>query len=102
MTEIVNVTEVEPLDGHRIRVTFSDGAIKEVDLGELFAAGGVFTPIYEDRAVFEAVRVNTETGTVEWPGEVDLDSEVLYGRFEPASGHRITRLTIREPAPHAA
>lgn len=46
---------------------------------------------------FESVRVNPEKGTVEWPGEVDLDPEVLYGRHEPASGERIERRTIREP-----
>ena len=31
--------------------------------------------------------------------EVDLDPEVLYGRFEPASGIRIEGRTVREPAP---
>jgi Protein of unknown function (DUF2442) len=93
MNEIVKVTAVEPLDGFRVRATFSDGAIKEVDLSEVFARGGVFEPIREDRDRFLAVRVDSATGTVEWPGEVDLDAEVLYGRFEPASGARI----VREP-----
>ena len=97
MTEIVNVNEVEPLQGHWIRVTFTDGAVKEIDLSELLAAGGVFGPIYRQREIFEQVRVNPESGTVEWPGEVDLDPEVLYGRYEPASGHRIERRTVREP-----
>jgi uncharacterized protein DUF2442 len=98
MTEIIHVTDVQPLEGHRIRVTFNDGAIKEIDLSALLAAGGVFAPIYERREVFEQVAVNLESGTVEWPGEVDLDPEVLYGRYEPASGHRIERRTLREPA----
>jgi len=97
MREIVYVTEVEPLQGHRIRATFSDGAIKEIDLSEVLAAGGVFAPIHEDPGVFEQVSVNPESGTVEWPGEVDLDPEVLYGRYEPASGHRIDRRTVRQP-----
>jgi hypothetical protein len=30
-------------------------------------------------------------------GELDLDPEVLYGRFEPDSGIRVDRRTIREP-----
>ena len=98
MTEIIYVTDVQPLKGHRIRVTFDDGAIKEIDLSALLAAGGVFAPIYERREVFEQVAVNPESGTVEWPGEVDLDPEVLYGRYEPASGRRIERRTVREPA----
>jgi hypothetical protein len=97
MTELIYVSDVEPLEGYWIRATFSDGAIKEIDLSEVLAAGGVFTPIYERREIFEQVGVNPESGTVEWPGEVDLDPEVLYGRFEPASGHRIERRTVREP-----
>lgn len=101
MTAIINVTDVEPLEGLRIRATFSDGAIKEIDLSELMARGGVFAPIREHREVFEKVRVNPETQTVEWPEEVDLDPEVLYGLFEPASGVRIERRTVRESA-HAS
>jgi Protein of unknown function (DUF2442) len=97
MNEMIHVTEVVPLEGHWIRATFSDGAVKEIDLGELLAAGGVFVPIYEERATFERVRANPETGTAEWPGDVDLDPEVLYGLHEPASGLRLTRRTIREP-----
>jgi hypothetical protein len=98
MTEIIDITDVEPLEGLQIRATFSDGAIKDIDLSQLLAAGGVFAPIFERREVFEQVAVNPETGTVEWPGEVDLDPEVLYGRYEPASGHRIERRTVRQPA----
>jgi hypothetical protein len=97
MRDIIHVTEVEPLEGFWIRAAFSDGAVKEIDLGGLLAAGGVFAPIYERREVFEQVAVNPEAGTIEWPGEVDLDPEVLYGRYEPASGHRIERRTVREP-----
>jgi hypothetical protein len=98
MSEMITVTDVEPLEGLRIRATFSDGAIKEIDLGEVMGRGGVFAPIREDKELFERVRVNPETGTVEWPGEVDLDPEVLNGLFEPASGTHIGRRTIREPA----
>jgi hypothetical protein len=97
MNEIIKVTAVEPLEGLRIRATFSDGAIKEIDLREVFGKGGVFEPLRKHRDTFLAVRVNEETGAVEWPGEVDLDPEVLYGRFEPASGARIARRTLREP-----
>jgi hypothetical protein len=98
MSEIIYVTDVEPLEGHAIRATFSDGAVKDIDLSEVLAAGGVFGSIHAHREVFEQVAVNHESGTVEWPGEVDLDSEVLYGRYEPASGRRIKRRTIRQPA----
>jgi len=98
MTELMKINNVEPREGYWLRITFSDGAVKDVDLSNVLARGGVFTPIYESREVFEQVRVNSDSRTVEWPGEVDLDPDVLYGRFEPASGAQITRRTIREPA----
>jgi hypothetical protein len=46
MNEMIYVTEVAPLEGLWIRVTFSDEAVKEIDLSELLAAGGVFAPIW--------------------------------------------------------
>ena len=33
MSEIISITNVEPLDGFWIRASFSDGAVKEIDLG---------------------------------------------------------------------
>jgi hypothetical protein len=98
MSEIISITDVVPLDGLWIRATFSDGAIKEIDLSELIAKGSAFASIRKRREVFDQVHVNPETRTIEWPGEVDLDPEVLYGHFEPASGVHVDRRTIREPA----
>lgn len=95
---MIHITAVEPLEGLSIRATFSDGAVKDLDLRDLLSGGGVFEPICADRELFEQVRVNPEARTVEWPGEVDLDPEVLYGLYEPASGHRIGRRVVREPA----
>jgi hypothetical protein len=101
MNDLMKIKDVEPLQGHSLRVTFSDGAVKDIDVGGLLEAGGVFAPIRDSRDVFEQVRVNPETQTVEWPGNVDLDPDVLYGRHEPASGIRIDRKTVREPRPAA-
>jgi Protein of unknown function (DUF2442) len=64
---------------------------------ELAAARGVFVALRDPR-VFASVRV-TDSGTIEWPGEVDLDPEVLYGLFEPASGPPMRRRTVCEPTP---
>ncbi len=97
MTDLIKIEGVEPLEGSWLRLTFSDGAVKDVDVGEVLDRGGVFEPIRERRELFEQVRVNPETHTIEWPGEVDLDSEVLYSRHEPGSGVRIRRRTVREP-----
>jgi uncharacterized protein DUF2442 len=98
MSDLIRIEHVEPLDGYWLRLTFSDGAVKDVDLGEIIARGGVFARIRDDRSAFERVRVNPETHTVEWPDEVDLDAQVLYGRFEPDGDVRLTRRTVRQPS----
>ena len=102
MSELIKIDTVEPLHGYWLRLTFSDGAVKDVDVVEILGRGAVFSATRKDRTVFEQVRVNPETGTIQWPGDVDLDPEVLYGRFEPGSGVRIARRTIRQPTPSPA
>jgi hypothetical protein len=83
-----------------VRLWFTDGVVKDVDLSEALAGGGVFDAIYQDRDIYEQVRVNPESRTIEWPGGVDLDPDVLYGKFEPEGGIRIERRLVKEPAVH--
>lgn len=97
----VEITDVRPLAEHWLRLWFSDGAIVDVDAGPLIASGPVFAPIRAERAVFERVTVDSGTGTIAWPGDVDLCPEVLSGREEPASGVRFARRVVRA-APGAA
>jgi len=89
------VTEVEPLAERWIRLTFADGAVHEVDLSGLLQTGGVFAPIRDDRNVFEAVAVDHEFGTIQWPGDIDLDPDVLRGDQQPASGPALPRRVIQ-------
>ena len=96
MNELIDITDVRPLDDRWVRLWFSDGSVKDVDLGPVLERGGVFAPMRDDRDRFCDVRVNAETGTIEWPGEVDLDPLVLYGLHEPA-----TRATVDAPRRHA-
>ena len=44
------------------------------------------------------MRVNPESGTVEWPGEIDLDPDVLYGTDEPVDDQPLERRIV-ETAP---
>jgi hypothetical protein len=77
------VVAVEPLEGSRLRLTFTDGLVREVDLsGELW--GPMAEPLL-DPDYFGQVRVDPELGTVVWPNGFDLDPDVLHGDFEPAS-----------------
>lgn len=75
---MLKVTAVSCAGPTTLRVAFDDGSEKVVDLAdELW--GEVFEPL-KDPAFFRRVRLNPETGTVEWPNGADLAPEFLYRR----------------------
>jgi hypothetical protein len=72
---LVRVIDEKAIDGYRLRLAFSDGAVGEIDLAdELW--GEVFEPLREE-ALFRQARVDPELGTVVWPNGADLDPESL-------------------------
>lgn len=89
------ITEVELLADRWVRLTFGDGAVHEVGLAGLFEAGGAFASVRDDRTAFEAVPVDSEFGTLVWPGDIDLDPDVLRGDQVPASGPALPRRVIQ-------
>jgi Protein of unknown function (DUF2442) len=81
--DFVRVTSAQVLGHYRLRLGFSDGSSRDVDLaGELH--GPVFGPL-DDPDYFAQVRVDDELGTVVWPNGADLDPLVFPGDFAPAS-----------------
>jgi hypothetical protein len=80
---LIRITAAEPVGAHAVRLTFTDGSAKTVDLAP-YMRGPVFEPLLRDPALFRAIRVDPELGTVVWPGGADLDPDVLYGRRTPA------------------
>jgi hypothetical protein len=71
---LLRIKHVEPLSGHRLRLTLSNGSVVERDVGP-YLNGPVFDAIRSDPSVFAQVRV--DHGTVVWPGEVDLCPDAL-------------------------
>lgn len=85
-----DVTHVEAVGEHRLRLTFSDGVVGHVD----FAGRewrGVMEPL-SDPAYFTSVKVDPEARTISWPNGVDLAPEPLYDEASrtPQLGHRAT------------
>jgi hypothetical protein len=78
---MVAVTEVEPLDGHQLRLRFDDGSERVVDLTEVLW-GEMGEPL-RDLEYFRLVRVDPELRTVVWPNGFDLDPDVLHGDYGP-------------------
>ncbi|MBA3370085.1 MAG: DUF2442 domain-containing protein [Gemmatimonadetes bacterium] len=79
---MVAVTEVQPLEGYRVRLQFDDGSERLVDLSD--ALWGRMGKPLRDPEYFRLVRVDPELQTIVWPNGFDLDPDVLHGDHEPA------------------
>lgn len=91
MSGLHDIVDVEVTGGYGLRVTFDDGAVREVSLeGQLH--GPVFEPL-RDPELFARVAVNRESGTVTWPTGADLDPIVVYEGLPPLNAR-----AVREPA----
>lgn len=72
----LHVVSVTYRESYKLRVKFSDGVVKDVDLkDELY--GEIFEPL-RDIKVFKQVVVNSDTNTIEWPNGADFAPEFLY------------------------
>lgn len=74
---MIRIRSVEPLEGYHVRLTFTDGTVRTVDL-EPFLMGPVFEPLRKDPRNFRAVRVDEELGTIVWDNGADICPDVLY------------------------
>ena len=71
---MLRIRRATALDDHRLRLTMTNGDIVERDISALLW-GPVFEPLRADDALFRQVLVRA--GTVAWPGDADLDPDVL-------------------------
>jgi hypothetical protein len=84
MKPLARIVEVEPLGEYRLRLTFSDGLVRELDFAGALE-GEALEPL-RSPAAFSKVSIDKVAGTIVWPNGVDLDPDVLHGDHEPASG----------------
>lgn len=80
---MVRVRKVQPLEGFKVSLEFTDGTVKTVDL-EPYLHGPIFEPIRQDQSRFRSVRVDEELGTIIWEGGADIDPDVLRWDRVPA------------------
>ncbi len=91
MPALARVTVVEHLGGRTLRVSFSDGLVREFDFaGTLPGALAVI----DDDGVFAAASVDQVAGTVRWAAGIDLDPDVLHG--DPAAAQALQPRLVRE------
>ncbi|AUN96018.1 DUF2442 domain-containing protein [Pseudazoarcus pumilus] len=75
MNEILRITSVTWVGGHRLSLRFSDGTSKVVDVWPLLN-GPVFEPLREE-AYFSRGTLDSVCGTVVWPNGADFAPEAL-------------------------
>lgn len=84
MSRPARIIDVEALGGLRLRLTFSDGLVRELDLDRMLD-GGSFESL-RNPAEFARATVDELAGTLAWPNGIDLDPDVLHGDHSPATG----------------
>jgi hypothetical protein len=86
MSAPYDIEKVEHLGGYRLRLTFADGLMSEVDLaGKLEGqVGPIFEPL-KDPDFFSRATVDEELHTVVWPNGADLASDALHSALRSAT-----------------
>ncbi len=78
--DLVRVRSVETLHGFIVRVKFTDGTEREVDL-EPYLQGPIFEAIRRNPEVFRSIYI--DHGALAWPNGADIDPDTLYYNGNP-------------------
>lgn len=79
------VLRIESASEGILILRFSNQELRQFDVRPYIDRGGVFNALATE-ATFAAARV--VSGSVQWPGEVDLSYDTLYLRSMPVVGGR--------------
>ena len=77
------IVAVEPRPDYHVGIRFEDGEEGEVSLAHLVGQG-VFAA-WEDAAEFSKVYIDQDSGTLAWPGGIDVAPDGLRRRLAAAS-----------------
>lgn len=86
MIRLVKVVKLEPLDGFRLRITFSDGFEGVRDYSDMIAEGGAMVEPLRDKAFFDKVFISF--GVPSWPNGFDVDAVNLHMELRHANALR--------------
>lgn len=88
MQQLVDITAVEVVGEYRLRLTFADGTVGDVDFTSR-KWSGVFEAL-GDPAYFARVAVDSDAGTIAWPNGIDMAPEPLYEEARSHLAHAST------------
>ncbi len=81
----LSVSKVKALEGYQLELTFENHEVKIFD-AKPYLETGVFKML-KDESFFQRVKVSFDT--IEWPGGIDMDPEVLYDKSRPRAAMRV-------------
>ena len=70
----LSVITVKPLKDYEIELTFENNEVKIFDMKN-YLKTGLFKKL-RDKKLFNQVKISFDS--IEWPGGIDLDPEILY------------------------
>jgi hypothetical protein len=70
----LSVITVKPLKDYEIELTFENNEVKIFDVKN-YLETGIFKKL-KDEKIFNQVKISFDS--IEWPGGIDLDPEILY------------------------
>jgi hypothetical protein len=80
--DTVGIQAMELLQGFNVRLAFTDGTQREIDL-EPYLRGPIFEPIKSDPEMFQRVFIDPEWHCLAWPNGADIDPDALYYEGPP-------------------
>ena len=80
---MLKITEAKAISHSELHLSFSDGIEGTLDLNYLIGRG-VFAKL-KDPTFMKQVFIDPESGTIAWPGGLDLDPVVLYSKISQRS-----------------
>jgi len=83
LERLVRIKSVEGLKDFWVRLEFTDGTQREIDLAP-YLHGPIFEPIRNNPSMFRSVKVDHRMGTIVWDNRADIDPDVLYHGLKPA------------------
>jgi len=75
-TELFDVTAFTWEGGYTLRLQFDDGSERVIDFAPILH--GPLWGRLQDIDLFKQVQLDTEIGTIVWPGDLDIDPTVLH------------------------
>jgi len=83
LAPLIDVVSAHVLSRYVVELTFADGSVRVIDL-EPMLWGEMFEPLRADYALFRALSVDAQAGTISWPTGADLSPRTLYAESKPA------------------